>query len=76
MVEVMAGLRHEAMFLLVDELMLAFTQEGYRLDEFLFALAGYVGSQGWEEVEHHLESASAELAKIRRVTALQATKDS
>jgi hypothetical protein len=65
--EVMAGLRHQSMDLLVQELLLAFSTESYQLNEFIDALSDHAASQpGWEEVTKHLELASKSVVKIRR----------
>lgn len=68
MVEVMAGLRYEAMNLLVTELLFALSQESYPLDEFIYALSYYADSQStWKLVAKHLQLAADELAKIQRL---------
>ncbi len=65
--EVMAGLRHQSMDLLVQELLIAFSTESYQFNEFIDALSDYAASQtGWEEVTRYLELASKSIVKIRR----------
>ncbi len=64
--EVMAVLRMKAMNLLVDELVRAFAQEKYQLNEFIDALGDYSESLGWQEVAKHLEIVSTEIVKLRR----------
>jgi len=65
--EVMAGLRHQSMDLLVEELLIAFSTEAYQLNEFIDALSDHAASQpGWEEVANYLELASKSVVKIRR----------
>jgi len=65
--EVMAGLRHQSMDLLVEELLIAFATEAYQLNEFIDALSDHAASQpGWEEVANYLELASKSVVKIRR----------
>jgi hypothetical protein len=67
MSEVMSGLRMKAMNLLVHELISAFAQENYQLDEFIDALADYAESvSGGEEVAKYLELARAEIVRLRR----------
>jgi hypothetical protein len=68
MSEVMAGLRQQSMDLLVHELMLAFDEQKYNLDEFIDSIAGYAYSQpGWDEVVSYLELASEKISKFRRL---------